>query len=329
MPAALAALAAIAAPVGCQSGAPALRESTAGSRDGADAPSRAATGASRDFLAQDDGLEVRRWTIFDRGDKLAAVLAGFDCSSALDDATRAQLQVNGLRLFRVDRAALDSLIEALGGAIVDVSAWHGQAHDWREIQAADYDGGAALAVDGRVMTLADGELQLLVRGWTLMMEDGPHVHLESKTRLIRTPPVDYRQLLTQRTDEQRSRYFASLAFDLRLDGGRAYVIASEDPAKPWRVAGYEATLESTSSASASGLRSGQPARGPLPDVGPRASSPPTIGQALFGSMSQFVTEGDEVETGAHSVTRDILILIPHISHELFPPLRAEAAGPDA
>jgi hypothetical protein len=267
----------------------------------------------REFLAQKDGLELRLWTLLSGQTDLAATLGQHGAVAAIEEPDRSRLRMNGLRLVRVPHTALEPLLASLGEAVVDLSAWHGQAHDWRDARSATIQNGVAAAIDGRVQPLSGDALELLVRAWTLPMEDGPCIHVESKSRLVEEVSVDYQQLLTRQRADERSTYFSSMSFDLALAPECAYLLIGEAAAASWTVSGYDDSSVTTVPHSGA-VHAGVATRGPLSDVGPDALVPPTVGELLFPA-------------GSGAATRDVLVLVPHVSEQFLPVRVARREAP--
>jgi hypothetical protein len=287
----------------------------------------------------DHGLQVLHWTISVPADELitafdqsagrlrvertlqrriAAALLRYQDGQALGEPTRARWERNGLRVIRVRLEVLDSLRADLGRLTREFDAWHGQAVEWRSlVEGPIADAGTAVAVDGRVRRYAGGRIHLMLRGWTLLMETGPELYVElaSEYRRSRAGPIG--QLLGRRNVD-RDR-FASLAVDLELEPGYAYVIASAAPGEEWTAdafgpgAGEVTPNDETSTGELEARSDAGSEESVESGLGPAVTAPLTIGELLLCP-----------ETGRPQ--RELILLVPRIPDALFPPERAAAAG---
>ena len=286
----------------------------------------------------DNGLELRRWRIadaaaedlsgrprlVDRSIEVAAALMKYADGEVLDEDEKGRLQRNGFRFVRVKADLVEALLAELGPATVDATGWHGQACDWREVAAFPVDpDGRAVAVDGRVRRFAGGRLRLMMRGWTMQMEDGPYLHLEVMP--------DYRLARPSRLEQAlgRNRFqgerFPSMSLDLLTEAGYAYVLLAESPAVEWapvdasvpggegQEVGPDVIAESEAD---EGERPPAGSRRNLfaaPVVGPDAVMPRTIGELLL--------RGESIPPVRH-----LLVFVPRIPDALFPPQTSAAVG---
>src|SRR5262249_53351473 len=158
----------------------------------------------RRFANTDNGLELRRWTVLNDADRMRRALNKSASGEAIDAATQARLQRNGFRVVRIPEDQVDQLLMDLGGANVDSNEWHGQVNDWRALTDRPLDaGGRAVAVDGRVSRLDHGSLRLLVRSWTVQMEDGPRIHMEIVPQHHRPQARSLKRLLEGTQEKER------------------------------------------------------------------------------------------------------------------------------
>jgi hypothetical protein len=150
--------------------------------------------------ATDHGLRIRQWRIADDTDRIAEAMVRHADGEAADPPAIERLRRNGFRFVRIPAEDVDALLEDLGGAMVDIDGWHGQAYEWQEILARPLsESGRGVAVDGRVRRLARGRVRLMLRGWTIPMEDGPAMHVEMHPDHDRTRPTRFDQLLGRRS----------------------------------------------------------------------------------------------------------------------------------
>ncbi len=293
-----------------------------------------------------NGLELRRWTVVDAPDRVMNVLATHADGAAADQDMVDRLKRNGLRFVRVPSSEVDALVAELGGATVDRNEWHGQVYDWRPLMEQPIDPrGIAVAIDGRVRRFDRGEFRVLIRSWTVQMEDGPYLHLEVLPQHRVARANDLRRLLGEKPADA-GEAFATLALDLQLQAGFAYVLVSESPEIDWpemdRPAEVNAALQDQDDANAAGADAARdadrvatgaeappqavrprPSRvGPPEAIGPEAGAPMTLGEMLLP-----LSESPPM--------RQVLVFVPKIPAELFPPVyesdeargRGETAAP--
>lgn len=260
-----------------------------------------------------NGLELRRWTVVDAPDRVVNVLSTHADGAAADQVAVDRLKRNGLRFVRVSADQLEPLVAELGGATMDRNEWHGQVYDWRALMEQPIDAsGLAVAIDGRVRRFDRGEFRMLIRGWTVQMEDGPYMHLEILPQHHVPRANDLRRLLGEKPADA-GEAFATLSLDLQLEAGYAYVLVSEPPEIDWpsldRPAS-ERVVEAGADASNAAKPPPRPRAGrvgPLDGVGPDAGAPLTLGEVLL-------------PTAVSPPMRQVLVFVPKIPLELFPPV---------
>lgn len=265
-----------------------------------------AAAALRDRLTNtENGLEIRRWIIANESNRMVTALVTHLEGQALDAPTLDRLRRNGLRFIRVPVDRLESLLADLGGATYDAHEWHGQVHEWRSIlDRSVAAGGHAVAVDGMVRRYDRGDFRLMLRTWTLQMEHGPYVHLELLPRHAVNDRRDLRRLLGE--DSERHLGFGSMAIDVLLDAGYAYLLIGAQPQTTWE--GIDAPLMGEGDEPASAHTSG---RGVEMDLGPDVATPLTLGEFLLAP-----------ETSA--TTRPVLIFVPKVADALYLPEQSAA-----
>lgn len=223
------------------------------------------------------GFGIRQLTILDDSGDWAAALADADAEPVLDDDAQARLTSNGLYIARVDVGVVDSLVAGFGEPIVDVSGWHGEAHQWRDIARAPIER-AAVAVDGRVRAFESGTFELMMRGWPVQMENGRFMYMELLPRFETPRTLDFGELLNrERRATPGTDGFPALGLATLLQPGWAYIITGvESSEKP-----------ETAPTPSGGL------------LGPDAPAPVTIGELLL--VRQAAPAG-----------RDVLIVFPSL-----------------
>jgi len=247
----------------------------------------------------DNGLEIRRWVTRDPAADVGQALASHAAGQPVDDQALARLKRNGFRLIRVKVDEVDSLLDALGGASYDATEWHGQVYRWRSIVEKPVDlQGQAVAVDGFVRSFQGCDFRLVIRAWTVQMEDDPVVHLELLPQRSIPQVNNLRRLLGDERDAQEG--FAAVALDLPLEAGFAYVLAGESPQSDWPgVDGGESAPQPSRK------------RSSRLDFGPDAAAVPTLGELLLPIQSD-------------PPSRTMLVFIPKISSDLFLPEQVAA-----
>ncbi|MCZ6543375.1 MAG: hypothetical protein O6768_06885 [Planctomycetota bacterium] len=250
------------------------------------------------------GLEVRRWVIQDDPNRIGAALMKYWDPKAVDPARTSALRRSGLRFMRVQADQVDALLAELGLASLDVTAWHGQIYDWRRLQQYSIgSGGVEVALDGRVERYGPGWFRLMVRTWTVQMEDGLYLNLELLPQFQPPHAPRLRKLLGDRTVS--GEVFASIALEVQLEAGFAYVLTGESPKVHWREHsdGSELPQENPPPDSA-----GSPQRdtdGSSKADQQSIAAAATIGELLFVGQTQ-------------PPTRKLLVFVPKISTPLFP-----------
>jgi hypothetical protein len=275
------------------------------------------------LTGSNNGLELRRWTVIDAPDRVMNVLSNHADGSAADQETIDRLKRNGFRFIRVPVSELDALVSELGGATIDRNEWHGQVYDWRALMEQPIDPrGLAVAIDGRVRRFDRGSFRLLVRSWTTQMEDGPHMHLEVLPQHSLPRANDLRRLMGEKPADA-GEAFATLALDLQLQAGYAYVLVSESPEVDWPELDRPALVnevlvgaagdEPAPDAPDESLPAVRPRDGgwshvgPPESVGPEAGAPLTLGEMLL-------------PLSVSPPMRRVLAFVPKIPAELFPPV---------
>lgn len=254
----------------------------------------------RQLVNTENGLEVRKWLVVDDPQIVGAALLTHADRFALDEEQDQRLRRNGFRFLRVPIESLDALLGALGGTTLDLSAWHGQIYDWRQIDSVPIgQAGEALVVDGRIRRFSRRRLVLLVRGWTMPMEDGPRMCLQLRVAVDR-PTGGVLQQLLERTPTENT--LPSLDVETGLEAGFAYVLTCESPAASWEGAGAKEGDGSQGAAAAAGRI------GPGDFVGPDVEAPKTVGRRLLTPP---------LEQGR----RAMLVFVPRIPPAMYPSMQ--------
>ena len=256
---------------------------------GESTPTSSADNAFDRMLNPDNGLLLRRWVVSDNADRIGAALLRYSDGQVLDAKTDESLRRNGMRLVRVRADQTDDLLGDLGVGPSDVAAWHGQVVEWRELYQRPVIGpGATLAVSGRVRSIPPGQLRLMGRSWTVLMEDGPYLTLELLPQLRRRQEPSLYRLLGDA--DMQGEVFGALAIEIELETGYAYVLTGETPALEWTDQ-------------------------PRDPAGPNVETPDTLGEFLFSQRTE-------------PPLRTLLVFVPRISDRLLSPYRIEGTTPE-
>jgi len=273
----------------------------------------AARSAQRIISTSDNGLAVRQWRVADDPAQIASALMRHADGQALDELSRERMARNGLRLLRIPADDVEALLADLGGATLNVDAWHGQAYDWRTV--ADWPietTGRAIAVDGRVWRFEGGRLELMIRAWTMLMEDGPYLRLQMLGQHDRSRPSRLDRMMGRRVFE--GRRLTSISLDLLLEAGWAYVLTCERPSVEWEPVEADAAAAEPSAGESEEADENGGRDGPPSGAGPDVLAPLTVGEVFF-----------RIETMPPA--RELLVFVPRIPESLFPPERtAEPVG---
>ena len=270
----------------------------------------ATTAVRSKLTASDSGLEVLRWTVVGNATRFPEALLKHEAGPLLDAATRERLQRNGVRLVRIPAELIDQLLMDSGGASINTNEWHGQAPEWRPLVERPVElAGRAVAIDGRVRRYERGAFRLMMRSWTVPMEDGPRVHLELVPQHARPSANNIRRLLGERDEPIEG--FGSGALDLQLEPGYAYVLVGESPQAEW-ARQAEANPKSASPSLPPRLAH-KPRMGPIDPAGPESAAPYTLGELLLPVDRNLSTRG-------------VLIFVPRIPEYLLPGQADDAGG---
>jgi hypothetical protein len=256
-----------------------------------------------------NGLEVLTWSVVDDE---AAIAAAFrrHAQRDPDPVAAAGLDREALRRegFRIEAVPKDSLVEFLaevGGTTVALSVWHGQAVDWRELSHRRLDGPLVAMLGGRPRRLEPGWLRLLLRGWTLPLEDG--AVCESTLEVRWAPETADSGRLTLRRPTRRAVPDTLLGpFRLEIAREVCLVVTSRPSEEPLDSDAREEPPPRPE-IDAGAVRTG--------GAGPPAELPRTLGEILLRELGT-------------PPRRTILVLRPRLPDTLFPPV-TRVGGPPA
>jgi hypothetical protein len=260
-------------------------------------------------MAAENGLEIRKIVVQDEDG--AAALALTELGQPFSGEGSARLQRNGFQLVRLAAGDLDLLIDRLSLPLTDLRTWHGQAPSWRDLLRFPARAPVALVADGRPRVISDGTIRLLLRAWTLPMEDGALLEVQIRTSFEPTPRgarllAPAMEQITGAPavtgDVARGEPLGG-AVDFQMGAGDVWVLSCTNPRDARRIdedaqvrrdglPARSSTLEATTGSGDSGAASSAPEarepvapRGPLPDdhYGPRGSLPPALGALLLST----------------------------------------------
>ena len=246
------------------------------------------------LLASEHGLEVRQWVVPEEPGTIGAVLSAYSDGEAIGAERAAVLRRNGLRFVRVPVRKINALRRDLGIASMDVTAWHGQIYQWRQLQQRRIGAaGAAVAVNGYVRRFGPGRLRLMARSWSVRMEDGVYLNLELVPRYDPPRSPTLNRLLGRR---ESGTILASMALEVQLGPGYAYVLTYESPEVSWPEPDRPPQATDEDPAAARGER-GADSPAPQPP-GPGTDTPATVGELPF--------------RGTFPRARGMLVFVPRI-----------------
>ncbi len=223
-----------------------------------------------------DGVAILRWQISDKPSVISTFFSKHT-SNGLSIDVQKRLANNGVVVAQIQLADLPQALEELGGTYSSVRSWLGQATTWNQLSSYRVRGTVAAVVDGSTNRFKDGSLQLLLRGWTVALEDGAVTDIEILTSFLPGGEVPgARSTLRQA--------FPSAGFFLSLERGSTLLITAVAP---------KTTRDSSTHA-------------PLP--GPPVTAPPTLGELL---MTRPTDSADPLPL------RTCIVIIPLISSRYF------------
>lgn len=262
----------------------------------------------RRLVNTENGLELGKWLVADDSNLVGEAMLRHADDQWLPGDQNERFARNGFRFLRLPLDGLDPLLLDLGGTTLSLRGWHGQVFDWREVASAQVGPGSrAVVIDGRPRRFQAGRFDLLVRCWTMPMEDGPIMHLAMNVAFRRAGAGAFRSLLND--SRPQDDFIASLSLEASLEAGYAYLLTCESPTVDWSEPGDSPT-ESEEPAPTTEARaaSGQPTRRVGPDlgVGPDESGPVPLGRLML-------MQPDDIPR------RGVLIFVPRIPDSLYPP----------
>ena len=275
-------------------------------------------------MGREHGLAVRRMRVADDAALMAGALARYADTSPLSKELTERLDRSGLRVVLVPLTDLERVLSELGGVSIDRTVWHGQATTWRPLVERTISGQDVVGIEGRLRTFEAGTMRFLLRGWTLMMEDGVHLYVELLPDFDQTRSNEMDRLFARPQFE--GERFLSLHTELLLDPDHACLITVEQPGATWKVAESDAAGavrserdrgEGAAEDGDAPDRAREPARGGVPMTGagpgPDYLPPRTLGEVLFRAEGRL--RG-----------REVVVVMPRMAPDAGSIVRAPAAG---
>jgi len=256
--------------VGCA--APESADDRAAAIRSAEIPTRIPVVPAEAALGAEPGLLLWRLRVPDEASAFAHSMTGFGQVDPVEEPLSDRLRASGLRLRRLALTDLPSFMESLGRPEQSVDSWLGQPTRWTKVVDRPIGRGAAgVALDGGVQRIEGGNLRLMVRGFNLLMEDGPRFHLELLPEHDRNPRKSA-GAARLRGDPLAGGFegsrFAHLLIEVLMEPGYAYVLVGERPATAWNDPQGE-------------MQDGEENAG----TGPEAEPPVSFGEALLTAQS--------------------------------------------
>jgi hypothetical protein len=252
---------------------------------------------------EDNGLEVVRWSVTDNETLLRRAVGRYAVREVSLGATAQALERHGFRAAVIRDADLPRFLIDVGGTTRSIPVWYGQVQGWRELVRTRLESPRVVMVDGRAERLRAGWLRIMVRAWTVPLEEGGVLEMQIAPQLIgdSADPVGLQPELPQASNQRdtlRGTLWPDASLHLELPRDTALILLSA----PARVDEEEDP-------------EGPPPRPEETGVGPLVELPPLLGELLLTDFE------------ARPVRRSILVLRARLPDILFAdPLSIPAAG---
>lgn len=246
-----------------------------------------------------NGVEALTWSVVDDEAAIAAAFRRHALREpdlvAAAGVDREALRREGLRIEAVPEESLVEFLAELGGTTVALSVWHGQAVDWRELARRPVNGSLVVMSDGRARRIDHGWLRLLLRGWTLPLEDGA---VSEATLELRWSPdsADGGRPSIARPSRRAESQVLLGPYRLEIPRGTCVLVMARPPVTPPESPEEETPRPDIDAAA---TRTG--------GAGPPADLPQTLGEVLLREPGE-------------PPRRTILVLRPRLPDILFPPV---------
>jgi len=239
---------------------------------------------------EDNGLEVVRWSVHDSEPAIRRALARYAVRDVPLGASIDALERHGFRAVVVPDERLANVLADLGGTTRSVAVWHGQVIEWREVTRLVSESPRVAMIDGRAEQLPAGWLRLMVRAWTVPLEEGAALEVQLAPQLL-SDAQDLTGLVNR--DQLRGRLWSAAAIHVELPRDTCLLLVSAPP-RPFEV---EEDPEGPRGGYAADARTG---------TGPLVELPSTLGELLL-------TDRDAVPP-----RRAVLVLRAKLPDILFP-----------
>lgn len=215
---------------------------------------------------EDNGLEVVRWSVSDNETLLRRAIGRYAVRDVPLGATVQALERHGFRAAVVRDADLPNFLIDVGGTTRAVAVWYGQVPGWREVVRTLLESPRVAMVDGRAERLRAGWLRIMVRAWTVPLEEGGVLELQLAPQLVGdTSEASGLQPGIGARDTLRGLLWPEASLHLELPRDTALVLLSA----PAREDEEEEDPE------------GPPRRPEETGVGPLVELPPLLGELLL------------------------------------------------
>ncbi len=214
---------------------------------------------------EDNGLEVVRWSVSDNETLLRRAVGRYAVRDVPLGATVQALERHGFRAAVIRDEDLPRFLIDVGGTTRAVAVWYGQVPGWREVTRTMLESPRVAMVDGRAERLRPGWLRLMVRAWTVPLEEGGVLEVQVAPQLVGdTSEAAGLQPTLATRDTLRGTLWPDASLHLELPRDTALILLSA----PARVDEEEDP-------------EGPPERPDDPGVGPLVELPPLLGELLL------------------------------------------------
>lgn len=213
---------------------------------------------------EEDGLEVVRWSVADNETAIRRALARHGMRDISLGTTVEALERHGFRAAVIAEADLPKFLIDIGGTTTAITVWFGQVPSWRDAARTMLDAPRVAMISGRAERLHAGWLRLMVRSWTVPLEEGAVMDLQVAPQLVSDAP-DVSDLRNR--DVLRGTLWPEATVHAELPRASALVILSAPPKQD-----AEEDPE------------GPAERPDRPGVGPEVELPPTLGEFLLTDL---------------------------------------------
>lgn len=211
---------------------------------------------------EEDGLEVSRWSVTDNEVLLRRSLARYALRDIPLGADAAELERHGFRAVVIAEDDLPKFLVDMGGTTKAMAVWFGQVPQWRELLRTGLESPRVAMIDGKADRLSPGWIRLMVRAWTVPLEEGAYLDVQVAPQLV-SDTSEVPSLASR--DTLRGRVWEAAVVHVELPRHTALLLVSAPAESPK----WEEDPE------------GPPERPERPGSGPAAELPPTLGEYLL------------------------------------------------